>query len=89
MEDPLTIHLDDRAVKFTPDGRVAVFDAIGAVTGSDRPRAIWKDLRDTYPEVRAFCDHYLFSGARSVPVVDSEGWGRILPLLVTYVSNEE
>jgi hypothetical protein len=87
MAEPLTLHLNDKPVQFTPDGKVSIIDAIGAVANSDRPRAIWEGLQGRHPEVLAFCDHYPFSEKETVPVADSEGWERIMPLLVTYLSD--
>jgi hypothetical protein len=85
MEKPLTLHLDDKPLRFTPDGKVSVVDAIGATTLSNRAHAIWEGLKERHPEVLAFCDLYPFSEKETVPVADSEGWEQILPLLVTYL----
>ena len=81
MESPVTMHLNDKPVQFTPEGKVSIIDAIGAVTSSDQPGVIWNGLQARHPEVLAYCDHYLFSEKESVPVVDSEGWERIMVLL--------
>ena len=48
MEQALIISLDSEPLRFTPDGKVSIVDAIRAVTNSNRPysipHSIWKNF---------------------------------------------
>ena len=85
MEDPVTLQFNEKSLQFTPDGKVSIIDAIGVVTDSDQPGAIWNGLQTRHPEVLTYCDHYLFSHKETIPVVDSEGWESIMVLLFNYL----
>jgi hypothetical protein len=76
-------------VRFTPDGKVAIIDAIRAVTNTNRPSVIWETLQRNHPEVLSFCEDYPFQKNDHSPVVNSMGWEAIMPLLFYYVANEE
>lgn len=68
------INIDDfnGEVRFTPDGRVSVYDAIAFVTGSKNPYSDWKRLQESYPEVLAKCEDFKFpgKGQRLTPVAN-------------------
>jgi hypothetical protein len=89
MEDSHIMELDSMPVRFTPDGRVAIIDAIQAVSNTDCPRLIWETLQRNHPEVLSFCEDFSFQENDPSPVVDSEGWEVIMPLLFYYVVNED
>jgi hypothetical protein len=85
MERMLTVNMEDGAVRFTPDGRMSVLDAIRALTLSERPEKIWKDLKKEHPELLDHCEdhHDLHEGL--LTVVDGEGWEIMWGLLIAYV----
>ena len=85
MEEVTTVHLDDNPVRFTPDGRIAVIDAIGALSNSDQPDAIWKEMKAGNPELLEKCEEYAFEEGDRHPVAGTEGWERILLLLPSYL----
>ena len=85
MEEALVIALDNETVRFTPDGRVSVIDAIRAVSNSNRPWEIWERLKTQQPEILIHCEDYSFLTGVSAPVVDSEGLEKILVLLQDYL----
>jgi hypothetical protein len=87
MEGPLTLLLDDKPVRFTPDGKVSVIDAIGATMDSDRARAVWETLKSDHPEVLLYCEDYPFQGNLPLPVVDSAGWEMIMMLLFCHLAD--
>ena len=89
MDKALVVNLDSEPVRFTPDGKVSVVDAIRAVSNSNRPRTIWEDLKVEHPEILAYCEHYPFQGETSVLVANSKGWERILMLLPGYLSDQD
>jgi hypothetical protein len=82
MEQGLVADLGTGQVRFTPDGRVLVLDAIRMVTGSKCPGLLWEKLSSEHPEVLKHCEEYRFLGEGPISVVDSEGWEMILALLV-------
>jgi hypothetical protein len=88
MEEHFTVHLDDMPVRFTPDGKVAIIDAIEATMQSNHARAIWDGLKAEHPEILAYCEDYPFHGKTSVPVVDSAGWEMIMTLLMCDLADD-
>ena len=85
MEDVTIVHLDEDPVRFTPDGKVSVIDAIGALSNSHQAYAIWKDLKSENPDVLDKCEEYAFEEGARLPVAGTEGWERILQLLPSYL----
>jgi hypothetical protein len=81
MEEPFTMHLDDMPVRFTPDGKVFIIDAIKATMQSNKARAIWETLKSDHPEVLAYYEDYPTQGKTPLPVADSTGWEMIMTLL--------
>jgi hypothetical protein len=89
MQEPLTVHLDEKPVRFTPDGKVSVVDAIEATMHSNRAHDIWETLKDGHPEILHYCEDYPFQEETPIPVVDSTGWEMIMTLLFCYLSNDD
>jgi len=87
MEQPLIVNLDSVPLRFTPDGKVSVVDAIRAVSNSNRPHSIWESLKAEHPEVLMHCEDYSFQGEDPVPVLDSKGWERVWMLLPDFLSD--
>ena len=74
MNHCVTLKLEDDTVRFTPDGRIAVIDAIGAVCDAKDPAKMWEDLKHDHPSIVEMCRNYTFSREGTASVVDSEGW---------------
>jgi len=87
MEQALIVNLDSVALRFTPEGKVSVVDAIRAVSNSDSPYSIWENLKAEHPEILLYCVDYSFQGKGPVPVIDSKGWERVWMLLPDYLSD--
>jgi hypothetical protein len=85
MKQDVIVHMDSEPVRFTPDGRISVLDAIRTLCNDNCPRAIWKDIRKKYPEILRHCDQYSFQGKAFDPVVNNEGWEKLWMLLIDYV----
>ena len=87
MEQALIVNLDSVPLRFTPDGKVSVIDAIRAVSNSKRPSSIWENLRVEHPEILIYCEDYSFQGEGPIPVIDSKGWERVWMLLPDFLSD--
>jgi hypothetical protein len=82
MKPFVTVQLEDDAIRFTPDGRIAIVDAIRALSDSDCPCCIWEDLINNHPQLSDMCSKYTFQGDESVAVANSENWNVIQSLLL-------
>jgi len=80
------VNLDSVPLRFTPDGKVSVFDAIRAVTNSNRPYSIGESLKAEHPEILIYCEDYSFQGEDPIPVIDSGGWERVWMFLPDFLS---
>ena len=89
VEQNLVVHFDGDPVRFTPDGRLSVLDAIGALVSSDCPTSLWDDVKKKHPEIMSYCGSYSFQKGQSLPVVDNEGWNRLSIVLMDYLSGSD
>jgi hypothetical protein len=81
----VTLNLYNNPIRFTPDGKVSVIDAIQAVSNSNRARPIWESLRREHPDILLHCEDYSFQREAPTPVVTSDGWERVFILLPDYL----
>ena len=58
----LTVNVDSHHVRFTPDDKVSVVDAVRALSNSDGHWSIWEDSKVEHPEILRYCQHYSFQG---------------------------
>jgi hypothetical protein len=86
MGQPFIVNLERVPLRFTPDGKVSVVDAIRAVSDSGHSTTIWENLKAEHPEILVYCGDYSFEGEDPVQVVDSKGWERVWMLLPNYLS---
>ena len=72
MNDELLVAIDDKDIRFTPDGKVAALDAINALVDElvDHMPAerIWEEFRRDNPDID--CTEYTFSGDEAHCVLD-------------------
>ncbi|MEJ2730576.1 MAG: hypothetical protein P8185_19100 [Deltaproteobacteria bacterium] len=80
-----SMKLDGDRVRFTPDGKIAVVDAIRALSASKGAERIWQSLKEERPEFRALCQHYNFKKDKTDSVVDGKGWEKIEDALLDYI----
>jgi hypothetical protein len=80
--------LDGDRVRFTPDGKVAVVDAIRALSAVEGAERIWDSLKQERPEFKDLCEGYHFQENKSDCVVDGEGWEKIENALLGYILNQ-
>jgi len=88
MPGEFILSLDENSVRFTPNGEIAVIDAIKALSASDTAEQIWKTLTDENPEILSHCKHFHFPQSKSVMVIDSQGWEQIETLLFDYILDQ-
>ncbi len=88
MENNVVLNLDDTPVRFTPDGKVFIIDAITALTENTNKRnaeGIWKSLSTENPEVMDLCEDFHFTKENPLPVADSNAWDKIQLLLFDHM----
>ena len=86
MEQTIIVTLDSVPLRFNPDGKVSVIDAIRAVSSSNHPYSIWENLKAEHPEILIYCEDYSFQEEGPIPVIDSKAWERVWMLLPDYLS---
>lgn len=83
-----TMQLDGERVRFTPDGKIAVVDAIKALSAREEAERIWESLKKERPEFDDLCQDYNFQKDKTDPVVDSESWEKIEDALLDHILNQ-
>jgi hypothetical protein len=83
--------LDGDYVRFTPDGKVAVVDAIKALSARESAEClcIWESLKEKRPEFRELCEGYSFQENKPESVVDGDMWEKIEDALLDYIIVEK
>jgi len=79
------VNLDGKDIRFTPEGKVAVLDAIQALTAKDQPESVWHDLVQANPGITTVCETYRFTDSDPSMVVDRSGWAIIEDLLLVHM----
>lgn len=76
-------------VRFTPDGRISVYDAIAFSTGHKNPYQVCNDLEARFPEVLQKTENFQFpgKGQRLTPVATLQVFIEILVLLPGKLAN--
>lgn len=80
-----SMKLDGDRVRFTPDGKIAVVDAIRALSAGKNANRIWESLKTERPEFKDLCQGYKFKEDMTDSVVDGEGWKKIEDALLDYI----
>ena len=81
----VTMQLDGDRVRFTPDGKIAVVDAIRVLNAGNSPEQVWEALKQECPELKDLCQAYHFRKEGTDSVVDSEGWEMIENALLDFI----
>ena len=84
-----TMQLDGDRVRFTPDGKIAVIDAIKALSTREGAECIWESLKEERPEFGRLCQSYSFQENKAESVVDGEAWEKIEDALLDYIILEK
>ena len=85
MTRQFTLKLDNDQIRFTPDGKVAVVDAIKALSAISEPESVWESLKAECPEINVLYQDYDFYDNKSKAVVDGKGWDVIEAALLDYM----
>lgn len=80
-----SMKLDGDRVRFTPDGKIAVVDAIRALSARHGAEHIWAMLKKEHPEFKNFCERYNFQKDQLDSVVDGESWKKIEDALLDLI----
>jgi hypothetical protein len=80
-----SMKLDGDRVRFTPDGKIAVVDAIKALSAKTNAGRIWESLKAERPEFKDLCQGYNFKEDQTDSVVDGKGWEKIEDALLDYI----
>jgi hypothetical protein len=81
MKSELSVTIDNDPIRFTPEGKVFVLDAIRALSDSTDPESLWEELKDGHPEVVDRCEYIPQEDAHLVPIADTDAWEAIQVLL--------
>ena len=87
MEQTLVVQFDDDPIRFTPEGKVFVLDAMKAVIQSEHPKDIWECLNKKNPKILAHCENRRFQRGQRLLVIDKEGWEMLWILLIDHLTN--
>ena len=89
MPQSMELFLDNEPVRFTPEGRMFVLDAIAAVTQTNSTAEVWSDFKQQKPEVNQYVDTLSGDAGDKEPVCGSDGWDAIQDLLFDYIIYQE
>ncbi|MDA8140890.1 MAG: hypothetical protein M0036_19755 [Desulfobacteraceae bacterium] len=85
MYDPVTVIIDEDPIKFTPDGRIDVLDAIASLGAEHDTQGLWRRLILLHPELSKVCGRYVFANQSPALVADAEGWEKIQAALFEFL----
>lgn len=89
MYDPVMVTIDQDTIKFTPEGKIDVLDAIASLGAAQDPPALWQRLLLLNPELAALCQSYPFANQPPSLVADGDGWERIQAALFEFIVEVE
>ena len=88
MGNEKVIDVEGELVRFTPNGRMFVLDAISLLGSCDTPHIIWDRMKSEHPDILKYCEDYDAKNGEPMPVVAVDGWERVLMLLPDYLFGE-
>lgn len=84
-EKPIKVTMGEETVRFTPDGKLFVEDAIKLMSPEGESHDIWERITNDHPDILDYCEDYPTLEEDTLPIIDSEGWDRIINLLPKYL----
>lgn len=89
-EKPIKVKMGEKTVRFTPEGKLFVEDAIKLMSPEGESRSIWERMTNDHPDILDHCeDYYPSQEEDNLPIIDSEGWDRIISLLPEYLFGDQ
>ena len=82
----MKVMLDDAPVRFTPDGKIYLLDAIAALSGIDPAADVWEALVKSNPSIKEYTEDHCLPNEKPLQVMDSEGWEHIQDHLFEYLT---
>jgi hypothetical protein len=82
MKGQILVAIDDKDIRFTPDGKVAALDAIGALSEGLPAEQAWEEFKSDNPDIT--CEEYTFPGDETLCVIDRRTMDRIEDWLFAY-----
>jgi hypothetical protein len=79
------LNLDGDLIRFTPDGKIAVVDAIKALSGRQDAECIWERIKEYHPEFKHVCERYKFQEDQMDVIVGAESWKKIEDALLNFI----
>ncbi len=76
------LKLDGDVVRFSPDGKVVLLDAIKALTGREPSEELLAGMKRRLPGLAGRCEERDIPGEGSLTVICSEGWLRVCDWLI-------
>lgn len=76
MKNELTVTIENDRIRFTPEGKVFVLDAIRALSENGNPEPLWRELQADYPEIAERCE-YIPGDEEPEPIADNDAWEAI------------
>lgn len=86
MTGQLLVVIDDKDVRFTPDGKVAAIDVIHALGGQLPAERVWGEFRRDNPDIA--CAEYTFPGEETLCVIDRRTMQRVEDWLFAYTLDQ-
>ena len=85
INDFYKLDLDGDPVRFTPDGKIAIIDAIKALSGRQDAERIWALIKEKHLELNTICERYCFQENQIEVIVGGENWEKIEDALTAFI----
>ncbi len=89
MDTLFNLKMDNEIVRFTPDGRISIVDAIRTLSGQDDSVALLDSIAATKPEILKHCEAYPSDQEEDLFVADTTAWDEIVMLLADHLLSGE
>ena len=89
MDTLFNLEMNNEIIRFTPDGRISIVDAIRTLSGQDDSVALWDSLTATKPEILEHCESYPSDNNEELFVADTNAWDEIVMLLADHLLGRE
>jgi len=85
----MQVTVDDMSVRFTPEGKLYIVDAIAALAQVYKATDLWETLQKEKPQVKQYIDYHHGEDDKPLPITDSEGWDHIQDHLFDHLIETE